>query len=76
MCICAARDGFPYGEDLVVESEGALPSGKVTASLSHAGAVPGFKASLSGQPADVSTAKLAMQLLRSGDLLPLAAHGP
>jgi len=53
-------------QDLVVEFEGALPSGKVTASLSHAGAVPGFKASLSGQAADVSTAKLAMQLLRSG----------
>lgn len=53
-------------DDLVFESEAAVPSGKLSATLTHAGAIPGFKASLSGQPKDLSSAKLDMQWL-NGD---------
>ena len=65
LCVEAIFDLTDDGA-LVLESEAAVPSGKVTATLSHAGAVPGFKASLSGQPKDTSTAKLALQWMKGG----------
>jgi hypothetical protein len=38
---------YDLSEGIVLESEAAVPSGKVTTTLSHAGAVPGFKVRLS-----------------------------
>eukprot|EP00227_Mantoniella_beaufortii_P020189 CAMPEP_0197577888 /NCGR_PEP_ID=MMETSP1326-20131121/2340_1 /TAXON_ID=1155430 /ORGANISM="Genus nov. species nov., Strain RCC2288" /LENGTH=287 /DNA_ID=CAMNT_0043141011 /DNA_START=43 /DNA_END=906 /DNA_ORIENTATION=+ len=60
------KTSFDISKALSVESETSVPGLKVTAVLTHAGAVPGFKASLSGDPAEPSSAKLAMQILRAG----------
>lgn len=57
---------YDLGKEISVDAEVTMPSGKVTASATHVGAVPGFKATLSGQPADASTLKLATQYVKSG----------
>lgn len=72
---------YDLASDVVAETEVGLPSNKITASLAHSGLVKGLKATLSGNPQDVKTAKLALQYLQGAvglkaDLTELTAGAP
>ena len=82
-----ARNGIALNDqvrrvlDVVAETEVGLPSNKITASLAHSGLLKGLKATLSGNPQDVKTAKLALQYLQGAvglkaDLTDLTAGAP
>jgi hypothetical protein len=67
--------------DVVAEAEVGVPSSKISASLAHSGLVKGMKATLSGNPQDVKTAKLALQYLYGAvgvkaDITELTAGAP
>lgn len=72
---------YDLASDVVAETEVGLPSNKITASLAHSGLLKGLKATLSGNPQDVKTAKLALQYLQGAvglkaDLTDLTAGAP
>ena len=72
---------YDLASDVVAEAEVGVPSNKISASLAHSGLVKGMKATLSGNPQDVKTAKLALQYLYGAvgvkaDITELTAGAP
>jgi voltage-dependent anion channel protein 2 len=72
---------YDLASDVVAEAEVGVPSSKISASLAHSGLVKGMKATLSGNPQDVKTAKLALQYLYGAvgvkaDITELTAGAP
>ena len=60
----SVKSALDVAKGLSVETEAALPSGKVTASASHSGLVDGLKLTVSGDPKNLPGAKVALQMLR------------
>ena len=60
----SVKSVFDIAKGVSLETEAALPGGKVTASASHSGLVDGMKLTVSGDPKNLPAAKVALQMLR------------
>jgi voltage-dependent anion channel protein 2 len=78
----AAKTTMELDKNLVLEAEVALPSGKIAASIAHAGVIDGLKTTISANPKDFAgSLKIANQFARGGvglktDVADVAAGAP
>jgi hypothetical protein len=61
----SVKTTFDFMKNASLETEAALPTGKVTATASHSGLVKGMKLTVSGDPKHLPSAKIALQVLRN-----------